>query len=158
MTPAETVKVTIFNQTYSLRSAGGAEHVRHIASLVDERMKQIAAQLTTHDISKIAILVALNIADEMQTLKAQFAVEIEELLSRAPQSEGIKSKSEGVERKDARPPVDERASWFDEIFEAEIPVKDQAQRLSSQVAAKLQSLRKSETQRPAIEENMEDQT
>lgn len=151
MTPAETVKVTIFNQTYSLRSAGGADHIREIASLVDERMKQIAAQLTTHDISKIAILVALNIADEMQTLKAQFAVEIEELLARA-------SGSAGTERKTDRQPDDERASWFDEIFEAEIPVKDQAQRLSSQVAAKLQSLRKSETQRPAIEETTEDQT
>jgi cell division protein ZapA len=151
MTPAETVKVTIFNQTYSLRSAGGAEHVRQIASLVDERMKQIAAQLTTHDIAKIAILVALNIADEMQSLKAQFAVEIEELLTRT-------TDSEGVERKNDRQPGDERASWFDEIFEAEIPVKDQAQRLSSQVAAKLQSLRKSETQRPAIEETTEDQT
>jgi cell division protein ZapA len=151
MTPAETVKVTIFNQTYSLRSAGGADHVREIASLVDERMKHIAAQLTTHDISKIAILVALNIADEMQSLKAQFAVEIEELLARA-------SRGEGDERKNDRQPEDERASWFDEIFEAEIPVKDQAQRLSSQVAAKLQSLRKSETQRPAIEETTEDQT
>jgi cell division protein ZapA len=151
MTPAETVKVTIFNQTYSLRSAGGAEHIREIAGLVDERMKHIAAQLTTHDISKIAILVALNIADEMQTLKAQFAVEIEELLKRAPATEGDAKKSD-------RQPVDERASWFDEIFEAEIPVKDQAQRLSSQVAAKLQSLRRSDSQRPAIEETTEDQT
>ena len=151
MTPAETVKVTIFNQTYNLRSAGGAEHVREIASLVDERMRQIAAQLTTHDIAKIAILVALNIADEMQSLKAQFAVEIEELLTRT-------SASEGDQKKNDRRPEDERGSWFDEIFEAEIPVKDQAQRLSSQVAAKLQSLRRSETQRPSIEETTEDQS
>ena len=148
MTPAETVKVTIFNQTYSLRSINGAEHVREIATLVDERMKQIAAQLTTHDIAKIAILVALNIADEMQSLKAQFAVELEELLTRTSGGEVDKRKGE-------RQPEDERASWFDEIFEAEIPVKDQAQRLSSQVAAKLQSLRRSETQRPAIEETDE---
>jgi cell division protein ZapA len=151
MTPAETVKVTIFNQTYSLRSAGGAEHVREIASLVDERMRHIASQLTTHDIAKIAILVALNIADEMQTLKAQFAVELEEMLTRTSGGEVDQKKSD-------RQPDDERASWFDEIFEAEIPVKDQAQRLSSQVAAKLQSLRRSETQRPAIEETTEDQT
>jgi len=151
MTPAETVKVTIFNQTYNLRSAGGAEHVREIAGLVDERMRHIASQLTTHDIAKIAILVALNMADEMQTLKAQFAVEIEELLRRT-------SGGEVDQKKNERQPVDERASWFDEIFEAEIPVKDQAQRLSSQVAAKLQSLRRSETQRPGIEETTEDKT
>ena len=150
MTPAESVKVTIFNQTYSLRSVGGAEHIREIASMVDERMKQIASHLSTHDISKIAVLTALNIADEMQNLKAQFAVEIEQLLSR-PASEKV------ADRKDDQPTEDERASWFDEIFEADVPVKDKAQRLSSQVSAKLQSLRRNETPRPSIEET-EDQT
>lgn len=150
MTPAETVKVTIFNQTYSLRSTGGAEHIREIAGMVDERMKQIASHLSTHDISKIAILTALNIADEMQNLKAQFAVEIEQLLTR-PASE---SSADG---KDDQQPEDKRASWFDEIFEADVPVKDNAQRLSSQVSAKLKSLRRNETPRPSIEET-EDQT
>lgn len=151
MTPAETVKVTIFNQTYNLRSAGGAEHVREIASLVDERMKQIAAQLNTHDIAKIAILVALNIADEMHSLKAQFAAGIEGQSARTSNGEVDKRRSGGQ-------PEDERGSWFDEIFEAEIPVKDQAQRLSSQVAAKLQSLRRSDSQRPVIEETTDEQS
>ena len=145
MTPAETVKVTIFNQTYSLRSVGGAEHIREIASMVDERMKQIASHLSTHDISKIAVLTALNIADEMQNLKAQFAVEIEQLLTRAA-SEKV------ADKKDDQPSEDARASWFDEIFEADVPVKDKAQRLSSQVSAKLQSLRRNETPKPSIEE------
>jgi cell division protein ZapA len=142
---AETVKVTIFNQTYSLRSAGGDEHIREIASMVDERMKQIASHLSTHDISKIAVLTALNIADEMQNLKAQFAIEIEQLLKR-PASDKV------AERKDDQQPEDARASWFDEIFEADVPVKDKAQRLSSQVSAKLQSLRRNETPKPSIEE------
>jgi cell division protein ZapA len=61
----ETVEVTIFNQTYRLRSETGKAHVQQIARIVDERMRRISAQITTHDVSKIAILTALNIADEM---------------------------------------------------------------------------------------------
>ncbi len=145
MSPTETVIVTIFNQTYSLRSAGGDEHIREIASLVDERMRQIASQITTHDVSKIAILAALNIADEMQNLKAQFAVEVEQILTRA-------SGNQTDEKKNDAQPEGERGTWFDEIFEAEISPKDKAHRLSSQVSAKLKSLRKNEPPRPTIEE------
>ena len=145
MPSAETVQVTIFNQTYSLRSASGAEHVRGIANLVDERMRQIASHITTHDVSRIAILVALNIADEMQSLKSQYESEIERLLK---ESSGDK----GVEDNDVQLPGSERASWFDDIFEAELPAKDRTERLSSQISAKLQSLRKNEMQEPGIKE------
>jgi cell division protein ZapA len=143
MPSAETVQVTIFNQTYSLRSVSGAEHVRGIASLVDERMKQIASHLTTHDVSRIAVLVALNIADEMQNLKAHYESEIERLLNGS-------ALDKADEERDARTneTAAARGSWFDEIFEADIPSKDRADRLSSQVSAKLQSLRKSETPEP----------
>ena len=145
MSSANSVEVTIFDQTYNLRSTGDAEHIREIAGLVDKRMRQIASQITTHDVSKIAILAALNIADEMQNLKAQFAVEVEQILTRA-------AGDQVIEKKDDAPPQGARATWFDEIFEAEISPKDKAQRLSSQVSAKLQSLRKNEPPRPTIEE------
>jgi cell division protein ZapA len=144
MSSAETVQVTIFNQTYSLRSASGAEHVRGIANLVDERMKQIASHITTHDVSRIAILVALNIADEMQNLKASYESEIERLL-------GGSSIEEPEKSSDERSAESAKGSWFDDIFEAEIPARDRADRLSSQVSAKLQSLRKNEPQEPGID-------
>ena len=144
MPTAETVQVTIFNQTYSLRSAGGAEHIREIARLVDERMRQIASHLTTHDVSKLAILVALNIADEMQSLKGRYESEIEEMLKRPSGDKG--------EGDNDDPQSPQRATWFDEIFDADISPKDKAQRLSSQVSDKLKSLRRNETPRPGIEE------
>jgi cell division protein ZapA len=145
MPSAETVQVTIFNQTYSLRSqSGGAEHVRGIASLVDERMKQIASHITTHDVTRIAVLVALNIADEMQNLKARYESEIERLLDGS-------SSEQPQESAEARLPESARGSWFDDIFEAEIPARNRADRLSSQVSAKLQSLRKNETQEPGLD-------
>lgn len=148
MSSANSVEVTIFDQIYNLRSTGDAEHIREIADLVDKRMKQIASQITTHDVSKIAILAALNIADEMQNLKAQFAVEIEQKLTRA-------SVNQVDEKKNDAQPDGERASWFEEIFDAEISPKEKTQRLSTQVSAKLKSLRKNETPRPAIEETEE---
>jgi cell division protein ZapA len=145
MPSAETVQVTIFNQTYSLRSISGAEHVRGIAHLVDERMKQIAAQITTHDVSRIAILVALNIADEMQSLKAQYESEIERLSNPS-------SNQKADEDSNAQLPESARGSWFDEIFEADMPARDRTERLSTQISAKLQSLRKNETHEPGVEE------
>jgi cell division protein ZapA len=146
MPSAETVLVTIFNQTYSLRSASGAEHVKGIAQLVDERMKQIASHITTHDVSRIAVLVALNIADEMQNLKARYESEIERL-SNPPSSE-----KDEVDDGDVQLPESARGSWFDEIFDAEMPARDRTERLSSQISAKLQSLRKNEPQETGIEE------
>ena len=144
MPSAETVQVTIFNQTYSLRSQSGAEHVMEIANLVDERMKQIASHITTHDVSRIAILVALNIADEMKNLRAQYESEIERLLKGS-------SVETGVEESNARMTEGERGSWFDEIFEADVQPRDRAERLSSKISAKLQALRKNETPEPGIE-------
>jgi cell division protein ZapA len=146
MSSAETVQVTIFNQTYSLRSLSGAEHVKGIASLVDERMKQIASHITTHDVSRIAVLVALNMADEMENLKARYESEIERLLKLSATA------TDDAGNTDAQLPENARGSWFDEIFEADMPVKDRAGRLSTQISAKLQSLRKNEIQEPSIEE------
>jgi cell division protein ZapA len=148
MPSAETVQVTIFNQTYSLRSASGAEHVRGIAHLVDERMRQIASHLATHDLSKLAVLVAMNIADEMQSLKAHYESEIERL-----SNPYAAEKPGGSDN--APPPESERASWFDEIFEADMPARDRAERLSAQVSAKLQARRKVDPPEPTLD-GMED--
>lgn len=146
MPPAETVQVTIFNQTYSLRSTSGAEHIREIASQVDERMKLVASHITTHDVSRIAILVALNIADEMQNLKARYESEIERLLNGSVAAQGGEETSSA-----AQAPERARGSWFDDIFDAEMPATERPERLSSQVSAKLQSLRKTETREPGID-------
>jgi hypothetical protein len=110
-------------------------------------MRQIAGSITTHDISKIAILAALNIADEMQSLKARQAQESEQ--SGAPSSgDGETDRTETGRQ----PETTSAASWFDDIFDADMtPTRDRGNRLSSQVSAKLQSLRKTEAPSPVIE-------
>ena len=152
MSSAESIEVTIFNQTYSLRSVSGGEHVRRIASLVDERMRLIASSITTHDVSKIAILAALNIADEMQSLKARQAEESEETGTRADADGDTDRNSAGRQAE-----TTSAASWFDDIFDADMtPKRDRGDRLSSQVSAKLQSLRKTDAQPPPVIEGAED--
>ncbi|HEY0378206.1 MAG TPA: cell division protein ZapA [Pyrinomonadaceae bacterium] len=133
LTPSDTVEVTILNRTLRLRSENNREHVEQVARLVDERMRLIASRITTHDVSKIAILAALNIADEMQKLRNHYENEVRPLLS----------KYEAVNDEETRegPEPAEPQSWFEDFFNAPVETKSRAERLSSQISAKLQALR-----------------
>ena len=83
-TDAGSVRVNIFNQTYSLRSASGdGEHVLRVARLVDERMRAVASGLAVHDVAKVAVLTALNLADELEGLKSFYETELRGMLERA---------------------------------------------------------------------------
>lgn len=62
-TPGAT-SVEIFGQTYNVRGDGDPAHLMELARLVDSRMREVAGQVATVDPMKIAILAALNIADE----------------------------------------------------------------------------------------------
>lgn len=69
-TPAQTVKVEIYNQTYNIRSRDGdTEHIRQLAAFVDSRMREITAGTLTVDSLRVAILAALHIADELHKMK-----------------------------------------------------------------------------------------
>ena len=57
--------VEIFGRRFELRAADSSKRVEELAKFVDERMRQ-AAELSPHvDTAKLAVLVALNIADEL---------------------------------------------------------------------------------------------
>jgi cell division protein ZapA len=87
-TDAGSVRVSIFNQSYSLRSADGdGEHVLRVARLVDERMRAVADGLAVHDVAKIAVITALNLADELEGLKNFYEAELRDMLSRAREEE-----------------------------------------------------------------------
>jgi cell division protein ZapA len=65
MPEAESVKVDIFGKTYTLKGDADPEYVQEIAAFVDERMREVAGSAPTISISKVAILAAVNIADEL---------------------------------------------------------------------------------------------
>ena len=63
LTPGST-SVEIFGQSYNVRGEGDPDYLMELAQFVDTRMREVAAQVATVDPMKIAILAALNIADE----------------------------------------------------------------------------------------------
>jgi cell division protein ZapA len=62
--PANYVTVEIYDQTYHL-SGQDIEHIRKLAALVDAKMRAVAAQGRTVDSLRVAVLAALNLADEL---------------------------------------------------------------------------------------------
>ncbi|MFP5236885.1 MAG: cell division protein ZapA [Acidobacteriota bacterium] len=58
------VTVEIYDQTYHL-SGQDAEHIRALAAQVDAKMRAVAAQGRTVDSLRVAVLAALNLADEL---------------------------------------------------------------------------------------------
>jgi cell division protein ZapA len=71
VTPAPTLKVEIFGQFYNIRAAEDGDYLKRLAEIVDQRMREIARNSSTADSVKVAVLAALNIADELQRLKNQ---------------------------------------------------------------------------------------
>lgn len=66
---APTIKVEIYDQSYTIRSDGDSEYIRQLAEYVDLRMREISSGTLTVDSRKVAILAALYIADELHQLK-----------------------------------------------------------------------------------------
>ena len=56
--------VNIYGRTYPLRGNEDGEYLAELATLVDRRMREAADATGTADTLKVAILAALNIADE----------------------------------------------------------------------------------------------
>ena len=60
------VPVSIFGQSYTLRTGDEHGYIESLAEYVDERMREVADKTRTADTVKIAILAALNIADDLR--------------------------------------------------------------------------------------------
>ena len=64
------VTVEIYDQPYHLRGQDPV-YIERLANLVDTKMRAVAAQGTTVDSLRVAVLAAINIADELMTLQAR---------------------------------------------------------------------------------------
>ncbi|HMO80944.1 MAG TPA: cell division protein ZapA [Pyrinomonadaceae bacterium] len=67
----QTVRVEIYNQTYSIRSDGDNDYIQTLADYVDSKMRAISSGTLTVDSLKVAILAALHVADEYHQLLSQ---------------------------------------------------------------------------------------
>jgi cell division protein ZapA len=82
-TAEQTVRVEIYNQTYSIRSDGDNEYILRLAEYVDGKMRDISSGTLTVDSLKVAILAALHIADEFHQAKSSHAQVDAQLASRS---------------------------------------------------------------------------
>ncbi len=64
-------RVEIYDQTYSIAGDNDAEYVRRLAANLDARMRRIARQAKVVDSVRVAILTAMNLADELESLQAR---------------------------------------------------------------------------------------
>jgi cell division protein ZapA len=76
-------QVEIFGQTYSVRAEGDSAYVHDLARFVDARMREVADQTATVDTTKIAILAALNISDDLRQVERQRRDNPSDAVSRA---------------------------------------------------------------------------
>ena len=65
MQEPESVTVSIFGKEYTLRGAADADYVREVAAFVDLRMNEVARGTPVASTARVAILAAVNIADEL---------------------------------------------------------------------------------------------
>jgi cell division protein ZapA len=65
------VIVDIYDQIYQLRGVD-PEYIERLASVVDAKMRAVSAYGATVDTQRVAVLAALNLADELVTLRGRY--------------------------------------------------------------------------------------
>ncbi|CAM3450598.1 cell division protein ZapA [Cytobacillus oceanisediminis] len=61
--------VDIYGQQYVIVGSESSSHVRLVASLVDDKMREISSKNPSLDISKLAVLTAVNAVNDYIKLK-----------------------------------------------------------------------------------------
>ncbi len=69
--PNDSVVVEIYDQIYQLRGVDPA-YIEHLAAVVDDKMRAVSAHGATVDSLRVAVLAALNLADELVALRARY--------------------------------------------------------------------------------------
>lgn len=65
------INVTINDQHYTIVGEDNPEHIRHIAHLVDEKLKELGSRSAGLDTTRKAILTAVNVMHEKVQLEEE---------------------------------------------------------------------------------------
>ena len=87
MAEEEVISVEIRGLRYPIRSALDAEYVGRLASYVDGKMRAAADSTPTGDMLRLAVLAALNVADELFRCRDMNQARSGELAERAGELE-----------------------------------------------------------------------
>lgn len=86
---ARTVHVDIQGQRYALRSELEPQYVNELAGFLDERMRLASKELANADPLGLAIVTALNLADELHRLRQQADGNLSHVSAKAAELERI---------------------------------------------------------------------
>ena len=92
------VTVNIYDQTYHLNGQNPA-HIRRLAEQVDAKMRAVAAHGRTVDSLRVAVLAALNLADELAQACEAMGADVGQGHARAASLRGILDEVLDEERK-----------------------------------------------------------
>jgi cell division protein ZapA len=95
-------EVEIFGAIYNVRGRDDRGYLQELASHVDRTMREVAERVSTVDAAKIAILAALNIADDLFRSRRQLEGERAEIKEKAGALAGELSAALDVEPSPAR--------------------------------------------------------
>lgn len=63
--------VEIYGQAYVIMGSESPSHIRNVASLVDDKMREISSKNPNLDASKLAVLTAVNAVNDYLKMKDQ---------------------------------------------------------------------------------------
>ncbi len=66
------VTVTIYNEDYIVKGDEKPDYIEMLASYVDRRMRMVQQRNVNLSTSKVAVLTALNLADELNKLQEDY--------------------------------------------------------------------------------------
>jgi cell division protein ZapA len=70
-TAKRTVRVTIFNQSYSVSTSGNSADMERLAIEVDDLMSSIARRAGNLDATRTAVLACLHLADRLRVVEGE---------------------------------------------------------------------------------------
>jgi cell division protein ZapA len=69
---SQSIRVVIYDQEYFMRGDLNQEYIEKLATYLDTKMRSIAERTRTVDTVRVAMLAALNVADEYHQMKAKY--------------------------------------------------------------------------------------
>jgi cell division protein ZapA len=72
--PKQIVRVTIFNQSYSVTTSGNPSDMEALAYQVDELMSSIARRAGNLDTARTAVLACLHLADRLRAAERELGL------------------------------------------------------------------------------------
>lgn len=150
--------VKIYGQEYAIVSDDDREHIQKVANLVDDQMKDIAAKNKKLSTAMVAVLTALNLADEW--LKEREKTELLEKELQSPDQMVVELQKETANLREA---LKERAFEIERLEKARSESEKEAEgfkrneaRLQEAIASWEKNSDEEQMKRRQLEEKMED--